>query len=421
MKRIIEAEEEKDIYFYYYQDNGYKLYRKNKNKLLPLKDITTADINKRKAQQTKQSINSLANLWVKLPEIGQMISKTDPDYKKLNNDIDQYVERVHKIFTADANTIKELTKDKINLFKIPDFKKAALHFFYESVKHLKPEPIENDEAEFISKSTIGQIIWCEKGYKGNSHHYDFKSYFCSILQRQQAKYPIKRGEIKTITQKEFDDMEFVKFGIYRAKVISNHQLYRINPENYYTHCDLQLARDLNMKIEIVKCENNFLYYSPDKLINGNKIFKEYVSTLFPLRKKAHCAKIILNILWGALTEKTTFLNEYDFDEQSIIPANAIIEEMYPSNNNTMMVRYTLPNQKVYKHDYGRIGTFLLSYGRRQIIKTVQPFIDDVVYVNTDGFRCKTKQDLVTGDELGDLKYEGSDKVHIINTKKIIKI
>ena len=76
MKRIIEAEEEKDIYFYYYQDNGYKLYRKNKNKLLPLKDITTADINKRKAQQTKQSINSLANLWVKLPEIGQMIKKT---------------------------------------------------------------------------------------------------------------------------------------------------------------------------------------------------------------------------------------------------------------------------------------------------------------------------------------------------------
>ena len=112
---------------------------------------------------------------------------------------------------------------------------------------------------------------------------------------------------KVITQKEFDDMEFVKFGIYRAKVISNHQLYRINPENYYTHCDLQLARDLNMKIEIVKCESNFLYYSPDKLINGNKIFKEYVSTLFPLRKKAHCAKIILNILWGALTEKTTFI------------------------------------------------------------------------------------------------------------------
>ena len=44
MKRIIEAEEEKDIYFYYYQDNGYKLYRKNKNKLLPLKDIGCSDI-----------------------------------------------------------------------------------------------------------------------------------------------------------------------------------------------------------------------------------------------------------------------------------------------------------------------------------------------------------------------------------------
>jgi hypothetical protein len=176
-----------------------------------------------------------------------------------------------------------------------------------------------------------------------------------------------------------------------------------------------------MKIEIVKCENNFLYYSPDKLINGNKIFKEYVLTLFPIRKKAHCAKIILNILWGALTEKRSFLNEYDFDEETIIPANAIIEEMYPSNNNTMMVRYKLPNQKMYKHDYGRIGTFLLSYGRRQIIKTVQPFIDDIVYVNTDGFRCKTKQDLITGDELGDLKYEGSDNVHIVNTKKIIKI
>jgi len=62
-------------------------------------------------------------------------------------------------------------------------------------KDIQPEPIEDDEAEFISKSTIGQVIWCEKDYKGNSHHYDFKSYYCSILQRQQAKYPIKRGEI----------------------------------------------------------------------------------------------------------------------------------------------------------------------------------------------------------------------------------
>jgi hypothetical protein len=421
MKKIIKTDNEKDIYFYYYKDDCYKLYRKTKNRLLPLKDITHADISKRKDQQTSKAINSLSNLWVKLPEIGQMISKTDPDYKELNTDIEKYVKRVHDIFIKDATTIKELTNGQINLFKIGDFKKAALHFFYETVKDIQPEPIEDDEAEFISKSTIGQVIWCQKNYKGNSHHYDFKSYYCSILQRQQAKYPIKRGEFKTITQKEFDSMEYVKFGIYKAKVITDHQLYRVNPENYYTHSDLQLARDLNMDIEIVECKNNFLYYSSDKLVNGNKIFKEYVSTLFPLRKKAHCAKIILNILWGALTEKTSTLNEYDFNDVSTIPSNAIIKEMYPSNNNTVMVRYTLPNEKMYKHDYGRIGTFLLSYGRKQIIKTVQPFLNDVVYINTDGFRCKTKQDLTTGDELGDLKYEGSDNVHILNTKKIIKI
>lgn len=420
-KQIIEAKEEKKIYFYYYKDNGYKLYRVCNGKTLELKNITESEISLKRQKQSCHSVNSSSSLWVALPEIKIMMKKTDKDYDMLSKDIDKYCERAYEIFTNDARKIKALTNGKINMFKIADFKKIALKFFYDTVKDIKTEPIDHDEAEFILKSTIGSIMVCEKGFRGKSYHYDFKSYYPSIMQRQQTKYPIKRGEFLTLTQKEFDEMEFMKFGIYRAKVTSNNKYFRVNPENYYTHTDLQYAKDQKMKIEIIEVEKNFLYYSSDKLMNGNKLFKEFVSTFYPIRKEATCAKIILNILWGSLIEKTYELKEYDLSEECSIPEKAIIKEMYNSNNGTMIVRYTMPGQSLYKHEYGRIGTFLLAYGRKQILKTIEPFIDDVVYIHTDGFRCKHKQDLVLGENIGDLEYEGKDKVEIISIKKIIKI
>ena len=55
-----------------------------------------------------------------------------------------------------------------------------------------------------------------------------------------------------------------------------------------------------------------------------------------------------------------------------------------------------------------------------MINLIEPFIDDVVYVRTDGFRTKTKQDLKYGDNIGELFFEGVENINIININKVIK-
>ena len=94
------------------------------------------------------------------------------------------------------------------------------------------------------------------------------------------------------------------YGIYRCIIKGTNKLFKFNKHNFYTHIDIKQARELNLYIELVEDkEPNFLYYSREKLITGNEIFKQYVEELFELKHKGiKQIKPILNILWGALAE-----------------------------------------------------------------------------------------------------------------------
>jgi hypothetical protein len=49
---------------------------------------------------------------------------------------------------------------------------------------------------------------------------------------------------------------------------------------------------------------NFLYYSRDKCLTGHELFGPYIKLLFDLKqKKVSKSKDIINILWGALTQR----------------------------------------------------------------------------------------------------------------------
>jgi hypothetical protein len=284
-----------------------------------------------------------------------------------------------------------------------------------------PDQILRDEALWIRFATIGPVMYCEKGYKGKCHYQDFKSYYPSIMMRQQAKYPIRRGEFMTLSDEDFQNMEFFKFGIYRATVSGEHKLFRFNDIHFYTHTDLQLAKKLKLPIKII-CDDqaNFLHYSFDKLISGKDLFGEFVKILYPLRKKVDIVKPILNILWGSLGQINHIMKDYDMKISHEIPKDALIDEIYMKDNNTIHIKYTEQNKPIFKTDFARIVPFLLSFGRSRMIELIEPFIDNIVYVRTDGFRTKTKQDLKFGSDIGQLFYEGIEHIQIENINLVLK-
>jgi hypothetical protein len=415
--KIYTPQNDKKIYMYYKDgDDSYKVFRSDSQ---PLDSKTFAEISAKIAKQTTKAIEKSDNIYVKCPD--RALSKEQKDAEKLltENEIKMklylHCKEQHAIFMKDAEYIKKATNGQVNIFKTGSFKKTSQKLFYDTLKNIIPEAIQRDEAHWLRMSTMGAVLYCTKGYKGLSHHADFKSFYPSIMKRQQAKYPYKRGEFQKITTKEFNEMKFYKFGIYRAIVSGEHKLFRFNEDNYYTHTDLELAKKLHFDIELIEDDQaNFLYYSYDKLISGKELFSKFVEILYPLRKNAKSAKDVLNVLWGSLGEINDVTKKVDLSIGHNIPKGARIDEICACDDDHVIVKYTELDKPVFKNDFGRIVTFLLAYGRRDIITVCEPFINDIVYCRTDGFRTKTKQDLEYGSELGDLVYEGIEEIDIKN-------
>ena len=252
-----------------------------KGKDMKLDEKTSMEINTKRSKQITKSAELSDNIFVECPQYKPSKKDQELSAEELSKTLLEHCAIEHEKYVNDATYLKEATNGQINLFRTGTFKRCAQHFFFNTIRTIVPEPILRDEAVWLRYATMGAVLYCKKGYKGESHYADFKSFYPAIMKRQQAKYPIKRGEFKTITNEELNKYEFYQFGIYRAIVDGDHKLFRFNNMNYYTHTDLTLAKSLGFEIELIEDNApNFLYYSSDKLINGNEIFGKFVNTLY---------------------------------------------------------------------------------------------------------------------------------------------
>ena len=419
LEKMIIPIHEKKIYFNY--KDGDKKCVLYKNEFTPPEIKTNEQILLKTFKQASKAVNKSDNICIacmpkKLTEFESNLTEEEQSLL-----LYEHCKSEHKKFMDGANKLKDLTNGQINMFKTGTFKKTALKYFYETVQFITPDKILRDEALWLRFATLGPIMYCKKGYEGKCHYQDFKSFYSSIMSRQQTKYPFKRGEFLKLSEDDFKSMEFFKFGIYRAVIGGDHQLFRYNEVHYYTHRDLESAKKLKLPIKII-CdgEANFLYYSSDKLMSGKDLFGKFVKTLYPLRKETEIVKSILNILWGSLGQINHVIKDYDMKTSHELPKNATIEEIYMKDDNTIHVKYTETDKPIFKTDFARIVPYLLSYGRYDMINLLEPFIKDVVYVRTDGFRTKSKQDLKFGTDIGELFYEGEEFIKIEHINLVLK-
>ena len=325
------------------------------------------------------------------------------------------IEEEYKNLIVIIDNLKKESNGLINLYKSGSYKNASLDLFDKFTKFLnEPEEILQDEAEWISNSSIGALIWAEE-YVGQLYKYDVKSLYPFLMKSPTLKFPIKRGEFQILDK--FG--EFFQFGIYRCKILKSedeniNKLFRFNNNNYYTSISLDQAKSLNLKIELIQDNKpNFLYYSRDKLITFNEVFKPFVEFMFNLKEKnIEKSKFILNVLWGALCEIDK--KKYFCEKDIIINDDEEIFEIRPyKNNEDIDIISTNKINKRYKTNYARLCPFIVSQGRKHMSNILYPIKENVKRIQTDGFLSTVKLHENKDVKLGELKYEGFTENGII--------
>ena len=319
-----------------------------------------------------------------------------------------------------ADQLKKESKGLLNMYKCPTIKNIALNYFYDLTKLIQPEEINNNEALWINKASSHAITYFQK-YEGHVDVYDINSHYPYNMQISNNMFPIKSGEYKMISKiKDKPD-----FGIYRC-IISGDGVYKFfvfNKENYYTHSDILVARDYGLKVELIEDENpNFLYYSNECLISGSTLFKKYVNTLYEYKKNnVKGAKLLLNILWGALTEKKIYKEKTSLNNSKDL-SNMNITRLQTIDNINGSVHYTKKDDSQFRTNYGRIKPFVLAYGRNKLYFRYKKFENLIVRIHTDSlYLTSTPEDLPpVSDKLGLLKHEYSGNIKILGLNKVIK-
>jgi hypothetical protein len=315
-----------------------------------------------------------------------------------------------------ADELKKESNGLFNMYKCPTIKNMALNYFYDLTKVIQPEAINNNEAFWINKASSHAITYWEK-YEGHVDIYDVNSHYPYVLQITNNMFPIKSGEFKVINAIQ----EKPEFGIYRCKITGKGKLFVFNAENYYTQADILVARDYGFTIELIHDgQPNFLYYSKDCLISGSTLFKKYVETLYSLKQnKVKGAKLLLNILWGALTENKVYKDSGNIKDIVDLSGRDIKRLQYDSH---VRIHYINRKDGYFRTNYGRIKPFVLAYGRMKLYFRFKKYEDLIVRSHTDSLYLSSKpKDLPElSNKLGCLKHEYSGKVTINGLNKVIK-
>jgi hypothetical protein len=318
-----------------------------------------------------------------------------------------------------ADELREKSDGKFNLYKCPTIKNMALNHFYSLTKAIQPDEISNSEALWINNASSHAIMYHQK-YEGNVHVYDINSRYPHIMQKSIHHFPIREGTWKTITKIEAKP----EYGIYRCKITKwnamPYKFFVFNDDNHYTHLDVAVAFSYGLKVDLLDGVN-FLHYPKEALMAGSYLFKKYVDDLYDLKsQKVKGAKLLLNVLWGALGEKKIYKQSTELTEHKDFSGCDITKLQV--DDTRIRTHYTKPTENQFRTNYGRIKPFILAYARSQNYWSFRKYEHLIVRMHTDSlYLTEAPSDMLPpSDKIGMLKIEYAGPVNIMGLNKVIK-
>ncbi len=372
------------------------------NKKYATKTISAAEFKELKTECTKFAKKSAQYVLFK--------AETATDKASISAELKQLIDIRDQLMVE--------TETKIDLFKTGDLRRTTIDFFYQHVQHIETDHINYDEAFWLDNATVGALMWAVP-YEGEAYELDMISCYPSILSSVNFLVPTKTGTFTTFTQEQFDEMKYLKFGIYHCTITGfadySRKLFRENTENLYTSWDVVLAKELGLTVTlIINKYPNALLYDGKQRMTGSQVFASTIRELFKLKeKKIPYGKDMIKKLHGYLTqrnERTFYIND-EIDEERIIPDYyEEIEEKRGMFLNEKGEHNTIATfvdtRKYFETGFARIKPFLLSKARCIMARLMMNNMDDIVRVHTDGMIVKRKLPNVdVGEKLGDFKYK----------------
>lgn len=387
----------------------YMLYSKPK-KLMIMKRYTDKDI-----YYNEEGLNELLksdeNYKQKIKDIYENYFIEQPysgDKRTLEEIYNDYIKDA-KICNESINNIMRNKETKqINLLK-HSMKDVILKLFYEFTRRIsEPKPVDEIEAEWIEKATMGSIIYAKRGHYDYVETYDFNSQYMSL----KCYLPYGKPEYFNLECLE----ENPQTGIYRAIIEEGNDLIRYNQYNYYTYTDIKIARDLGLNVELIQDGNiNALIYT--EKMPFSVLFGDLVKMLYDLKLKGvNMAKSLLSRIWGTLTEKNKHYlttERYDIDI-----TNKDIEKLTKNQNGYYDLCYSYKGAKKYRFpEYARFKPFILGQARYKLLnRAIKYGLDDIVRIHTDSITFNKQINLKSYKTLGKLKLEYKKSGYDVNIK-----
>jgi hypothetical protein len=361
----------------------------------------------------------------------------DLDTKKVISNKKE-LKNVYDFYIAMGNNIKEETEDKINIFKFKALQYCimdALRFF--SKNATLPEPMDAVEQFWCSQSYGGGHTFGVT-YHGDAICYDKNGFYSSIL-ASKCKVSLVAGHLANVKNEDVkvgeDGFKFFDYGMYRAKVENKkgeYKYFRGRKQGYYTHYDLNTAVRAGLEVEIIQdSQPNAYQYDKSKLVDADRVFKEYVDFFYDLKVKGNpYAKIFLNTMYGLMAKRAKIyktvpkgkvhkLEDYDHELEDID------HDIDSGVTNGVMTK----QDKIFQTNYARISVFITGKGRETLCKAIRQveemYPNSVLRSHTDSLVVKAGTDInklkgfVIGKQLGEWKIEKQGKCKILNAMDVL--
>ena len=292
--------------------------------------ITNKETKKKSIQIISNSINEINDYTPGF--ILEYQSKNNVYLIKDKKNIHISLEESFKQYQDSAKNLKQHTKGFIDLSKYPDPSRCALYLFHNLSKGLEePEDISALETTFLMKSSQGALLYSDDGEYKDAVCIDQNSMYAYYMSHDKFLIPTGQGEIKTLSDDEFNAFKFYPVGIYRCAIASTNQafnrLFRFNKNKYYTHNDLTLAKLLKFDVKIIVDSGaNCIIYDSKNRIQGSKMYGSTIDYLYKIKKETNdpYAKKIISSLWGACGEILKYKTSVKYSEECCVD-KAIID------------------------------------------------------------------------------------------------
>ena len=312
-------------------------------------------------------------------------------------------------------------KDKLGIVR---------YLLHEAFKYFKFDDIEDDEYKWLNLIGMKAKLYASKCGFIAYYDYDVNSMYPFILAiSKYFLFPMDKG--REIEIDSIDDIDKKQLGIYKLKILSEVDERIFMKSEAYTNYDIMLLDKIGYKYKLAS-KTAYVY---DKYDHGYKYF-DYLEKLYDIRKTSKHPSIIKDIMastGGMCSQRNkvkinmnmNFVEMTDEEFESAIRKEVGHKDFmiykYDFENNRIVVN--IVNEPVFSFQgLARINYFLTSYARLYLGKILisnENIQKSLVYVHTDGFRCKVppeEMDMI-GAKIGQLKYvklDGKFKITNLN-------